>query len=238
MKNGQLQLVNQLNDYANRGDSLESYSLIEFYQNTYEGKKLKENTADDIIVRASKRSNYKSRENNSKCRIVRRKGHETMVELIGSWIPRQDDEETYPMYCGMMLALLAPWRDLAKLRGQSAFFREEYDKFLKVATPKQLSFVKNSQYFHEASDSAFKRGQHKWYRNEPETDAPINREDGEYSSEDAQEVERASKQLQIIGTIGLVALAYGTLVRNGICHVGSTVYKGSFDILSGTSTSS
>jgi hypothetical protein len=159
VENGELQLVNQLKDYANRGDLLDSYSLLEFYRDTYDGRKLKNDSPDHVIERSNKRSDYKDHNNTSKCRVVRRKGHETMVELIGSWIPRRDNEETYAIYCGTMLALLVPWRDMGKLHGQSSSLEEEFNSFLTRATPKQLAFVKNSYYFHESSDSASNRGQ-------------------------------------------------------------------------------
>ncbi|KAI1782352.1 hypothetical protein LXA43DRAFT_906046, partial [Ganoderma leucocontextum] len=49
----------------------------------------------------------------TKHRIVRSAGHNTLTNIIGSWFPRRDDEGTYDTYCAAMLMLLKPWRDLS-----------------------------------------------------------------------------------------------------------------------------
>ena len=40
LESGRLRLVSRLQDYANRGNSLESYSLLRFVRDTYNGTKL------------------------------------------------------------------------------------------------------------------------------------------------------------------------------------------------------
>ena len=154
---GQLQACSQLKEYAERGSLLSDYCLLDFIRDTYDGTKLstkrtKEGTGSS---RASIRSDYRSDDGRaSKCRVLRRQGHQTMVEFVGSWFPRSDNVESRSMYCATMLALLVPWQHLASIHGSSSSIEDEFISFEARATVDQLKFIHNIQYFHESSDSA------------------------------------------------------------------------------------
>ena len=61
------------------------------------------------------------------------------------------------IYCGMMLALLVPWRTLASVHGSSMTLEEEFDKFTSSASAEQIKFMHDVQYYYESSDSAQKK---------------------------------------------------------------------------------
>ena len=153
MVDGQLQPVSQLRDYANRGPSLEDLSLWEFFRDTYKGLKLKSASNGKNLSHASDRSVFMNDTGDaSKCRVVRKKGHETIVDFVGPWIPRNDHKEDFPLYCAIMLTLLVPWRTIGTIHRQSPTLEAEFRNFFAKATPEQLVFMENVQYFYESSD--------------------------------------------------------------------------------------
>ena len=110
MVDGQLQPVSQLRDYANQGPSLEELSLWEFFRDTYKGLKLRSASNGKTSSGASDRSVFMNDTGDaSKCQVVHKKGHKTIVDFVGLWIPRNDHKEDFLLYCATMLALLVPW---------------------------------------------------------------------------------------------------------------------------------
>jgi len=150
---GQLRPVSQLTDYANRGPSLEHLSLWEFFRDTYNGLKLGSSTKGKEAYCVSERSAFMDDTNDiSRCRVIRKMGHETIVDFIGPWIPRNDYNEDFPLYCATMLVLLVPWRTIGAIHRNSASLDDEFHNFMQKATLDQLTFMKNVQYFYESSD--------------------------------------------------------------------------------------
>jgi len=150
---GQLRPVSQLTDYANRGPSLEHLSLWEFFRDTYNGLKLGSSTKGKEAYCVSERSTFMNDTNDiSRCQVVRKMGHETIVDFIGPWIPRNDYNEDFPLYCATMLVLLVPWRTIGAIHRNSASLEDEFHNFMQKATLDQLTFMKNVQYFYESSD--------------------------------------------------------------------------------------
>ena len=158
LESGRLRLVSRLQDYANRGDSLESFSLLRFVHDTYNGTKLKPSAIDGSGSRSSERCFYlDSTDDTSKCRVVRRAGHQTIVEFVGGYLPRNDSDETRELYCATMLALLVPWRDISKIHGDSPSLEHRFGCFVASADPKTLKFLKDVQYYFESSDGSRRR---------------------------------------------------------------------------------
>ena len=158
MVDGQLQPVSQLRDYANRGPSLEELSLWEFFRDTYKGLKLRSASNGKNPSHASDRSIFMNDTGDaSTCRVVCKKGHETIVDFVGPWIPRNDHKEDFPLYCATMLALLVPWRTIGTIHQQSPTLEAEFCNFFAKATPEQLKFMENVQYFYESSDRVRQR---------------------------------------------------------------------------------
>jgi hypothetical protein len=158
MVNGQLEYVSQLKDYANRGESLETLSLWEFVRDTYNGSKLPSDSKGKRANHFSDRSAFMNDTDQlSKCRVVRKAGHETMVDFVGPWLPRNERGDNYPMFCATMLALLIPWRNIGAIHQNSLSLEAEFEKFLAVARPDQMLFMQNGQYYHESSEGVRRR---------------------------------------------------------------------------------
>jgi hypothetical protein len=88
MVDGRLQLVSRLKDYANHRLSLENLSLWEFVRDGYNGSKLGLDSGEKSAVHASEWSMFiNDSGKQTKCRVVRKKGHETMVDFVGPWMP-------------------------------------------------------------------------------------------------------------------------------------------------------
>jgi hypothetical protein len=150
---GQLQPVSQMKDYANRGLSLEDLSFWEFVRDTYNGFKLTSASDNRRTLHVSDRSIFVNDTGEAaKCRVIRKKGHKVIVDFVGPWIPRNDNADDYSMYCATMLTLLVSWRNIKTIHQRSPSLEAEFDKFLAVARPDQLRFMKNAQYYYESSD--------------------------------------------------------------------------------------
>jgi PIF1-like helicase len=150
---GQLQSISQLKDYANRGKSLEALSLREFVRDTYTGSKLQSKTETMKGDRSSDRSMFMNDTNQlSKCQVVHKAGHETMIDFVGPWLPRNKPGDEYPLFCATMLALLVPWQNINAIHWNSPSLEAEFQNFLAVANAEQSLFMKNAQYYHESSD--------------------------------------------------------------------------------------
>jgi hypothetical protein len=158
MVNGQLESVSQLKDYANRGRSLEGLSLWKFVRDTYNGSKLPLNTKRKKGNLPSDRSTFLNDSDQlSRCRVIRKAGHETIVDFVGPWLPPSESEDEYPMFCATMLALLVPWRNIGAIHQKSISLEAEFENFLAVARPDEKLFMKNAQYYHKSSNRVCQR---------------------------------------------------------------------------------
>ncbi|KAG1719366.1 uncharacterized protein EDB91DRAFT_1289639 [Suillus paluster] len=77
-----------------------------------------------------------------------------MPYFPGPWLPRRNDEQSYPLYCASMLALFKPWRSLLNLKPPHLTFTKVFLAFSKTASPQILKAIDNIQYFYECSDKA------------------------------------------------------------------------------------
>ena len=68
-------------------------------------------------------------------RVVRPVGHNTLPNLVGPSLPRNDDQERRPFYCASVLMLLKPWRDIRRLKEQEQIWENALESFLAGATP-------------------------------------------------------------------------------------------------------
>ncbi|KAM5532632.1 hypothetical protein V8D89_013676, partial [Ganoderma adspersum] len=160
----------QVTDYMLRGPELDDYSLFTFVRNTYEQQIRADDrlrgsgeaaTQDDGQRRQgrpkNKRSQYLYRHPNSqtKHRIVRSAHHNTLVNIIGRWLPRRDDDDTHDLYCAAMLMLLKPWRELSSdLRPEGLSWREAFERFEVSASASVRITLSGAQYFYECASAA------------------------------------------------------------------------------------
>ena len=95
----------------------------------------------------------------TRCRIIKSPGHETMPFFPGQWFPKQDLEDENGLFKASMLALLKPWRSLSDLKETEQSFRSAYDVFFQNASSEVRRTVKNVQFFHECGEHARRRDQ-------------------------------------------------------------------------------
>ncbi len=145
---GEVKLKDQLREYSDRGDALENLSFMDFFSETYDGDYPKGTGRSQHVP-------YKEGTGHGKrCRVIRRRGHETIVQFVGTWFPRRDRPDRHEYYCAFMLALLKLWRSMKDLKSDREYFADAWRTFSMNLTAKQIDIVDNIQYFHEASDHA------------------------------------------------------------------------------------
>lgn len=153
---GQLLLKDQMREYMDRGDFLETWSYLDFFLGTYDGKTLKDTTVSrgrPGNVRVPYRGNSNR---HGRCRVLRSVGHETMPYFPGRWFPKRDDDDENGLFHAAMLALLKPWRSLRDLKQTGQNFRDSFNEFMAHAPQQIHNIVENIQFFHECADSARK----------------------------------------------------------------------------------
>ena len=158
--NGQLHTQSQVQDYALRGDTLEDFTILSFFINTYEEDEGKGSDPCSTRGRARnpripyQRSHWKF---NKKTRVLRSDGHRNLPNIIGQWFPRRDTVENYPYYCASMLMLLKPWRNLrTDLKDENASWESAFQDFVANHDEEEnVAFtLSNIQFFHECDSAA------------------------------------------------------------------------------------
>ncbi|KAJ7494790.1 hypothetical protein B0H11DRAFT_1910735 [Mycena galericulata] len=163
-------LKDQLKEYADRGEQLETMNYYDYHVDTYDGKPLKnvarhvaggdgeQGAPDEDSAQhgrpASTRIPYLASSNRKGCRVLRSKNLETLPHFIGTWFPRTTTGEYYQ---ANILALLKPWRDLRDLTGPDGTFKTAFEIFYAGASEKHRRIIENINYFHECTDSARRR---------------------------------------------------------------------------------
>lgn len=161
LPSGTLVFRSQLTDYKLRGHELDNMSLVSFVVDTRD---------DSYIPTASNqptqqagpgaprhpRSSYLPEHPRSKThqRVLRAPDHNVLPNIVGPYLPRSDDEDTYGFYCCSMLALLKPWRDIRDLAPAGQPWHIAFATFLLSAKPRDLDFISGAQYYYQCKDAA------------------------------------------------------------------------------------
>jgi hypothetical protein len=181
-RHGVLYAKSQVTDYISRGDSIEEFSILDFFKNTYETKiaerknNEKGNNTDEVhfntnmdeeTIREST-TNQRGRPRNQRVRykpihpkwkalerVVRSHDHNNLPNFIGHQLPRNDDPGTYNFYCASMLMLLKPWRNLGKdLKRPGQTWSAAFDEFMCTASREARAVLTGIQYLHECHTAA------------------------------------------------------------------------------------
>ena len=164
-RDGAVHVQSQVIDYSRRGESLEACNLLNFFSDTYDAKKMANDreVAEDISehVRRGRprheRVPYLPSHPRSQThqRIICPPGHNNLPNFIGRWFPRNDVPERYAFYCGCMLMLFRPWRDMiVDLKTAEQSWTEVFEEMHETTEPAQRSQVSNIQYFYQCELSA------------------------------------------------------------------------------------
>ncbi|KAB5588280.1 Vacuolar membrane-associated protein IML1 [Ceratobasidium theobromae] len=160
LPSGKLTYKSQLIDYQFRGHELEDYSLLSFIVDTWETNLSGGSGTGTLNSRrgAPQHIRVKYLEDhpkaNSKQRILRAHNHNALPNIVGSWLPRNDDLDQYDFYCASMLALLKPWRRLTDLEIKGQPWAVAFGTFLLSATKRQFDLLSGAQYYYQCRDAA------------------------------------------------------------------------------------
>jgi hypothetical protein len=113
---------------------------------------------------------------------LRSKDHHFLPNIVGSWFPRRDGEESMkPYYYGSMLALLKPWRRLEELKDENEIWETAFSHFFENASRRDRDVISGCQYYYESKNIAVEEKGEK--ENDVEWDI-INENDDEQQMED------------------------------------------------------
>ncbi|KIO12199.1 hypothetical protein M404DRAFT_95464, partial [Pisolithus tinctorius Marx 270] len=154
---GQLYTCMQMQDYLQHGAELEEQSLLAFVCDTWEERYMpkdeeqSQRTSHTRGQPAHMCSPYQEQHPKAQThrQVLRAKGHNTLPQVVGPWLPCHDDSSTYDFYCACMLALLKPWRLAADLKGKDDRWRAAFERFNDSSTPWVARVLASSQYYYD-----------------------------------------------------------------------------------------
>lgn len=168
MVQGKLQIKDQAQEYIDRGDTLETWSYLDYFLGTYDGYVLKERGPSRRGQTPNTRVPYREGANrDGHCHIIRSVGHETMPYFLGEWFPKPIEEDDNGLFEVYMLALLKPWRSVTDLKHGDQTFREAYNDFVANTPVETCTIIKNIQFYHECSERAKRQNGEDAHENEP-----------------------------------------------------------------------
>ena len=151
----------QIEDYAKRGEELETYSFLDFVVNTYEEKIPQENesSSSSLTMRGrprNERSYYLEShpKHHTWRRVIRCAGHNVFPDIVGPFFPRPDDPSTENLYFASVLALLQPWRHLEEIKKEDESFHTVYEAFVTKASQSDLRVIAGIKYYYECKSAA------------------------------------------------------------------------------------
>ena len=157
MVDGHVQIKDQIRDYVQRGDSLESWSYLDFFLDTYDAKASEERTANRGRPRNTRVPYRDASTRNGHVCIIRSPGHETMPYFPGQWFPKRSPDNSDELFEASMLALLKPWRSLCDLKRPEDSFHNVFEKFWSETSEAIHTIITNIEFYHECSDGAATR---------------------------------------------------------------------------------
>jgi hypothetical protein len=187
---GKLHACRQVDDYAMRGFEFEEMGFLTFTVETYERRlehgehEMNEGNMDKLGRPRNESSHYLRNhpKHSTHYRILRSKDHHFLPNIVGSWFPRRDGEESMkPYYYGSMLALLKPWRRLEELKDENEIWETAFSHFFENASRRDRDVISGCQYYYESKNIAVEEKGEK--ENNVEWDI-INENDDEQQMED------------------------------------------------------
>lgn len=152
---GKVEIKEKLAEYVNRGDALESWSYLDFFLGTYDGKMLHEKSSPCGRPRSVHVPYKPNSQPEGRCRILRSAGHDTMPYFPASWLAKKEPSNDHGgLYEASILALLKPWRSITDIKQDAHSFRMAFDLFLDTTSDENRKTVENMDFFHESSKRA------------------------------------------------------------------------------------
>ncbi|KAF8125260.1 hypothetical protein EV363DRAFT_1123830, partial [Boletus edulis] len=146
---------------------LENYSFIRFVVDTYEAHIAAPKRSDEIedeegIIHTTSARVRRGRPSHQRScyiephprrltysRVIRPKGHNTLPNIIGPFIPSPKDQDRRALYCASIMTLLVPWRNMQDINQNSVSWEEKYDEFFSQATQEEKDVIAGVEYYYE-----------------------------------------------------------------------------------------
>ncbi|KAG9092535.1 hypothetical protein FRC06_011888, partial [Ceratobasidium sp. 370] len=159
---GALVFRSQLTDYKYHGHEFAHMSFVSFVADTWEDDyhpsgDVCNGTSSSTTRGAPRhaRSQYLDGhpKSASRQRVLHAAGHNVLPNVVGPYLPQNDDPDTYPFYCASMLALLKPWRNIRELLPPGGSWANAFSTFLSSATKRERDFISGVQYYYQCKDA-------------------------------------------------------------------------------------
>ncbi|GAW06241.1 ATP-dependent DNA helicase PIF1 [Lentinula edodes] len=164
MVSGELETRTQLDDYTDRGDSLQHYNVKDFFADTYDKYEKDSEGGMEKLTKSKRtgriagfRHQYAPNKKPNHVRLVRQDGHENVPLYVGRWFPRNDRPEDRTIYILLMLAILKPWRKITDITKGFHTFEDAWSDFTDHCSDRMHDFISNVQYFYRCSDQSAAR---------------------------------------------------------------------------------
>jgi hypothetical protein len=148
-----LYIRDQIGEYKDRSDLLETFCYLDFFLQTYDGPFSSNEEGCHGQPKSIKVPYHEDSIHKKCCQILRAEHAKVIPNFPGKWFTNRDIFEDRPLFCTSMLALLKLWRSLSDLKDCSETFAEAFDHFLTNTSTSICDIVENIQYFHECSES-------------------------------------------------------------------------------------
>jgi hypothetical protein len=87
-----------------------------------------------------------------RCQVVREAHHNTVVDIVGPWLPRCMKEAS-DLYYASLLMLWKPWWNASDLKLEVETWKDAYESFERVSAAMKW-FASNVQYRYDCKDAA------------------------------------------------------------------------------------
>jgi hypothetical protein len=154
---GHLHIKDQICEYIDRRNALASWSYLDYFLGTYNGRLLPERTSDRSRPASIHMPYLENSDHVGHCRIVKATNHETMPYFPGQWFPKRDVMDASGQFEACMLALLKPWRSITDIKERHEMFNDAFISFLSSAPEHIQTTIDNIQFFHECAENATSR---------------------------------------------------------------------------------
>jgi hypothetical protein len=147
------------------GDTLQLINMFDFLINTYETRITPEDEKDGPMEPGHRKrgrpANHRIRYKDThpcattQIRVLRTADHNWLPNIIGGWLPREDEADDHNFYCASILMLFKPWCVLSMdLKAVDQSWESALDEFIGETTDRIRYIVKNTQYLHECERSS------------------------------------------------------------------------------------
>jgi hypothetical protein len=163
---GKLHVQRQVEDYALRGVEFESMGFLTFTVETYERRmsektnveEEREDETDHSTTNPSCHYLTHHPKSDTHFRVCRSENHSFLPNIVGSWLPRRDGEEsTRSYYYAAMLSFLKPWRDLRELMNGYDNWENAFNAYMRNASQRDKDVVAGCQYYYDSRNVAASR---------------------------------------------------------------------------------